>query len=102
MYFADMAVCLWRIMFLGKNREIYNVGSDKRITILNLARLVKKIVPQTKDIEIKKNYPNNITTYIPNTDKVKKKLKFKSKFSIKKSIKKTYLSIIKNKDYYKL
>ena len=55
MYFSDLTVCLWRILLIGNNREIYNVGSDKQLTILKLAKLIKSIVPNVKKIEIIKN-----------------------------------------------
>lgn len=52
LYMADLTLWLWTILFRGKNLFPYNVGSDQKITILELAKLVADIKPKL-NIKIK-------------------------------------------------
>jgi len=99
--FLDLSIAIWKIIFLGKDKEIYNVGSDKKVKILKLANLIKKISRNKKKIIIKKN--KNIPRpdkYIPCTDKLKKDLNFSQKINLKNLIKQTLLEININKKFY--
>ena len=73
----------------GKNREIYNIGTEEKIKISNLALLISKIFKKPikfKKTKILKGSPN---IRCPNINKIKK-LGFKQKIRLKKGI----LSII--------
>ena len=42
MYMTDLTAWIWKILFKGKNLEIYNVGSEEEIRIKNdMERLLK-------------------------------------------------------------
>ena len=102
LYFSDLSIIIWKILLSNKNQEIYNVGSDNQINMLNLAKKIKKISPKI-NIEFKnkiqKQKPN---FYVPNINKIKKHFGFKIKNKIDKAIKKTYLEILNNSSFYKL
>lgn len=70
---------------------VFNVGSDKPISIWNLSKFI------SKDYNLKFKYPRQnrekFDFYIPNLDKLKKIFKFKQKLNLKKSISKTLKSI---------
>ena len=103
MYMTDLVVWLFYIFFKGKNRNIYNVGSDKSISIKNLAKLINKLEKNKSKIIIKKNVLNeNKTYYVPSVNKAKKALNLNIKHDLRTSLKKTYLNIIKNKKYYNI
>ena len=73
----------------GKNQEIYNIGTEEKIKISNLALLISKIFKKPikfKKTKILKGSPN---IRCPNINKIKK-LGFKQKIRLKKGI----LSII--------
>ena len=69
----------------GKNQEIYNIGTEEKIKISNLALLISKIFKKPikfKKTKILKGSPN---IRCPNTNKIKK-LGFKQKIRLKKGI----------------
>jgi nucleoside-diphosphate-sugar epimerase len=102
LYFSDLTIILWKILLSNKNQEIYNVGSDNQIDMLNLAKKIKKISPKISiefKNKIQKEKPN---FYVPNINKIKKHFGFKIKNKIDKAIKKTYLEILNNSSFYKL
>lgn len=99
--FADLTIALWKILFDGKNREIYNVGSDRSVSILELAKLIKKISKNKKKIIIKKiNKKTQANVYLPNIKKLKNDLKFSISKSLKKLIKDTLSDVSINKNFY--
>ena len=99
--FADLSIALWKVFFLGKNREIYNIGSDKSISILELAKLIKKISKNKKKIILKKiNKKIKPNVYLPNIRKIKKDLNFSIGKSIKKLIKDILFDVNINKNFY--
>ena len=42
MYSSDLCIWLWTILFKGQNNLPYNVGSDKSVSILELAKIISK------------------------------------------------------------
>ena len=91
LYSDELAEFLWKIMIEGKIAEAYNVGSDKEISINNLAKLV--CICFEKDINFKKKkFKTNRDIrkrYIPNIEKSKNEFGLKKLQSLKVSIKKT-------------
>ena len=90
MYPSDLMVWLWTILFKGDNNQAYNVGSDKSISILELACLIAESRGTKKtDIRIKgvKNkLPKSI--YVPSIYKAKSELNLRITVSIEESIQK--------------
>ena len=62
MYGADMGRILWTILLRGQNGEAYDVGSDKPITMLELARMIVQRYPTEIIVE---NKPEECTYYMP-------------------------------------
>ena len=91
LYASDLSVWLWTILLRGKNHEIYNVGSDKDITILELAKLVERTAPLRTGLLL----PNSSTSsvpperYIPCIDKIKESLGVSILTPLESAIKKT-------------
>jgi nucleoside-diphosphate-sugar epimerase len=70
---ADLTVWLLTVMINGKCNEAYNVGSDQRISIKELAFQVKKLIAPNINIKISKetsNSPTNYSVYVPAIDKI--------------------------------
>ena len=101
MYMSDLTIWLWTILFKGKNNQIYNLGSDKSISILNLAKLINKLTINNKKIKFKKNKENFINNYIPSVSKTKKTLGLKIRIPLNQAIQKTFVNINKNKSIYR-
>ena len=85
MYIADCITYFFLMLFGDKNRHIYNVGSDKKISIKELAILIDKMTTKKDGIKIdQKN--SNTTYYIPSTRKIRKDFPKFNLTSINKSI----------------
>ena len=46
MYISDCIIYFFFILFNQKSGTIYNIGSDEKISILELSRLINKILPE--------------------------------------------------------
>jgi nucleoside-diphosphate-sugar epimerase len=65
----------------GKHMEIYNIGTQNKIKILNLAKLIGKKLNKKIIIKGKNNYGGGTNIRCPNISKIKK-LGFKEKISL--------------------
>ncbi|MBF4507180.1 NAD(P)-dependent oxidoreductase [Flavobacterium sp. JLP] len=91
MYSADLAVWLWTILFGGENNSPYNVGSNKGITISDLANLISK-QDNANHIKVITKTPRSNKPplrYVPNTDKAIKNLNLGIYTNLETCIKKT-------------
>ena len=95
MYASDLAIWLWTILLKGKPGEAYNVGSEKEISLKELAQKIAEIYTgltgKKVDIIIKKQpEPGKIPErYVPSTEKAKKELGLKETVSLEEAIRKT-------------
>ena len=84
LYGADLAIWLLTILLKGKDREVYNVGSDESVSIFELAN---KIAGNEVVVNVGKK---DVTSYyVPNIDKCKVELGLRVYTSLDDSIKKT-------------
>jgi dTDP-glucose 4,6-dehydratase len=88
LYMADLTIWLWTILFKGERCYPYNVGSDKSITIAELAHLVSKIFGDNQLVHIaKKHDPSQpIERYVPSIQRAFDSLNLKPTISIEESI----------------
>ena len=99
MYISDCIIYFFFILFNQKSGTIYNIGSDEKISILELSRLINKILPGKVDININ-NKNNSKSFYVPSTKKLKKSFPGFAYINLKDAIKKTFLHLKINKRYY--
>lgn len=52
LYAADLTIWLWTILFKGQSNRLYNVGSDKGVSILELANIVRQEVNPNVEINV--------------------------------------------------
>ncbi len=91
MYAADLAISLWTILINGEETA-YNVGSDKPVSIAELAEIVASFDDknQTKiNIAERIKKDNLATRYVPSIDKLQKELKITNTISLEEGIEKT-------------
>lgn len=76
LYAADLMVWLWTILFRGENNTPYNVGSDKSVTISQLAEIIAKSGDLKEANVIIKTRTSDAPPqrYVPNINKAKKDL----------------------------
>ncbi len=95
MYAEDLANWLWTILLKGRSGEAYNVGSERGISLKELAKKIAEISSEftgkEPDIIIKKQPdPEKIPErYMPSTEKAKKELGLKETVSLEEAIRKT-------------
>lgn len=102
MYIKDCIVWLIILMFQSNKKlcNIYNVGSDKQISILSLAKKILKLKKNSSKIIVdKKN--KNFNYYVPDISKFKNNFKIPKNINLDKALKKTLFHISNNpKDYF--
>lgn len=86
---ADLVIWLLTILSHGKNGEVYNVGSDREITMKELAHKIAQKVPGTQ-VVIQNTQGENIkrNRYIPSIEKARTKLKLEMSVNLDESIQK--------------
>ena len=71
----------------GKHLEIYNIGTQNKITILNLVKLIGKILNKKILIKKKNSFKGGTNIRCPDISKIRK-LGFKEKITLKNGLKK--------------
>jgi dTDP-glucose 4,6-dehydratase len=91
LYAADLVIWLWTILLQGKNCRAYNVGSDKVVTIAELAQLIAKDNPVDLEVKIqKRSLPGVLPErYIPSIERAKTELKLSEYIELKTAIQNT-------------
>ena len=89
LYADDLAEWLWTILRKGKSGEAYNVGSDKAITIGDLAHIVSSCFEPNPEVIIKTKQSGKVNRYVPDVEKVKTILGVSEKIALIDGIKRT-------------
>jgi dTDP-glucose 4,6-dehydratase len=91
LYAADLAIWLWTILFKGQPCRPYNVGSDRSISIADLARLVGRTVNPDLQVTIaRKAAPSQPPQrYVPSIDRAQNELKLEGRITLEESIRRT-------------
>ena len=86
-YIEDFVDAFNLILNKGKHLNIYNIGTNQRIKIIELANKLSKIFERKIIIKKTPLSKGGTTIRVPNINKIKK-LGFKYKFSLDKGLKK--------------
>ena len=88
LYSADLAVWLWTILFRGQVSHPYNVGSESKVSIAELARLTARcsIPPLPVRLGTTDAEPNR---YVPCTERARRELGLTDSFSLHESLERT-------------
>ena len=93
LYIADAMIWLFKMLISEIDNKIYNVGSNNKISIRELAIKVKELVSPNKEViflnQHKKNDNFERSIYVPNNKKIISDLKVDEWHSIEDSIIKT-------------
>ena len=106
-YVEDHCKALIKIFNKGKNGEFYNIGSNKNLNNIQIAKLLLKVA--SKIIKIKSNVkiyfvkdrPGHDLRYALDSKKISKKLNWSSSTKLESGLKKTFLWYLQNISYYK-
>jgi len=91
MYAADLAIWLWSILFRAPAMEAFNVGSNRAVNILELARTVTAAIGSTAKIRVAQQaIPGaEIQQYVPSTSKAEQCLGLKCEIALEDAIRRT-------------
>jgi len=91
LYAADLAIWLWTILFKGQTCRPYNVGSDRIITIIELARLVCRLAEPGTEFTVAKQADSSCRPqrYVPAVDRARTELGLETWVSLEKGITRT-------------
>ena len=84
----DLALWLWTLLFNGSNSEVYNIGSDHAISILELAHTVRDTLSPGKEIVVlgKNNASPYRNRYVPDIQKINNHFGLQPNYSLVESI----------------
>lgn len=93
LYAAELAIWLWTILFRGQVCQPYNVGSEKEMTIAELARRVANSFQPTVSVQIANKALAGKTPerYVPATHKANLELGLQQRISVAEGIRQTIL-----------
>jgi nucleoside-diphosphate-sugar epimerase len=76
LYISDLCIWLWTILFQGKNLTAYNVGSNEKYSILEIANMIADSRVPKVEVKLINGKKSSIAdnNYIPNISLVKKHL----------------------------
>jgi dTDP-glucose 4,6-dehydratase len=91
MYAADLAIWLWTILFTAPAMEAFNVGSDRAISILELAHAVVAAIGSPASVRIAQQpiLGARVQQYVPSIRKAEQKLGLKCKVSLEDAVRRT-------------
>lgn len=89
LYTSDLVIWLIKILLVGRNSGVWNVGGSKVISILDLALLTSKLIDPNLDVKVYKSLSGNRQRYIPNIRKVEIEMGLIPKVSLNQAIQKT-------------
>jgi dTDP-glucose 4,6-dehydratase len=91
LYAADLAIWLWTILFKGQPCHPYNVGSDKSISIAELAFLVRKLMDPGIEVTIAHQPdPSQLRQrYVPSIERARDELALEIWVPLEEAIEKT-------------
>jgi dTDP-glucose 4,6-dehydratase len=105
-YVEDFCAAIFKILNKGKISETYNIGSNERISNINILKIVLNIISKNLDNNnykpvIKKvtDRPGHDFIYQINSNKVRKKFNWKNNYNLKDGLKKTILWYLQNKNW---
>ena len=108
LFVEDHVKILDTIMLKGKIGESYNIGSNKNLNNIQIAKLLisssakfKKNKINKVKIKFVKDRPGHDLRYALNSNKIKKKLNWFPKTRFRQGIKLTFNWYYNNKKYYK-
>lgn len=92
LYMADLASWLWTLLLSPVASGAYNVGSEKAITILELARAVRTVCAPGVGIEVATVSDQRVDPhrYVPSTVRARSELGLQERFVLDDAIRRTF------------
>ena len=92
LYAADLTVSLWRLLQVGEANQAYNVGSEKSVSIKQLAEVTAKVLAAGDYQILGANDTGwNLGRYVPDTSLINKRFGITETVPLEESIRRTAL-----------
>ena len=89
-YGTDLATWLWALLVRGESGQSYNVGSDEGISIKGLAESICQVRGMGNSFRVLgEDTEENVTRYVPSTQKIMENLGLRNQVDLRKAILKT-------------
>lgn len=91
LYAADLAIWLWTILFRGRPSGNFNVGSEREVSILDVAAIIAGIAKPDASVEISKSKfgLSPASRYVPNCQRAQLELRLQEHIDLQEAIRKT-------------
>jgi dTDP-glucose 4,6-dehydratase len=91
LYAADLAIWLWTILVHGKPGRPYNVGSERAVSIAEIATAAAAELGSSAGIQIAQAAPRGIPAerYVPDTSRARCELGLEERISLEQGIRRT-------------
>ena len=90
LYAADACVWLLNILLSGKRGEAYNVGAEREVSILELARMIEALAGSTTSaVPAREPGPGPAPRYVPDTTKAREMLGLHETISLEEALSRT-------------
>jgi dTDP-glucose 4,6-dehydratase len=91
MYAADLAIWLWSILFRAPAMEAFNVGSDRAVSILELANIVAITLGSQTNVHVAQQAIPGVAAqqYVPSTRKAAQILGLRCEVALEDAIRRT-------------
>ena len=98
LYAADLAIWLWTILLKGESCRAYNVGSEKDMTIKELANTVAQCFPKPMEVIIAKTPgpERPFERYVPSTKRARGHCNLRQTIDLQNGIERTILNLQSN------
>lgn len=98
LYQEDLAEWLFTLLSSGSPGSAYNLGSDRAVTLLELARLIRDLVAPGLEIRVEGEISDTMRNrYIPSIEKARSELGLDVTVELPEAIRKTFLEL-KNRE----
>ncbi len=85
-YVEDVVSAIIKALYFNNDTEVFNIGSGKQNTLLDLIRILKKLFNSNVKIEISNIKKDSRPKLFFNINKAQNKLKYKPKFDLEKGV----------------
>ena len=87
---ADLMIWLWTLLFQGENGGVYNVGSEREVSIADLAGLVASQAPGVEVLLERQAAPGQeLDRYVPSVRRARERLGLRERIPLEAAIRST-------------
>ena len=91
LYAADLTIWLWTILLRGQSGRAYNVGSEERLTIADVARAVSSAFDPRPTVSVSEtaSHGQQPESYVPSTERARRELGLKQTVTLEAALART-------------